>query len=298
MSNVNNGTVQSCKGFTGADPTFMGSSYVQPLGPPAAPWVPAFSPANSSGSLTFTLSYSVQYSTALVSITFLDSSDNAVRALRSNDPELQGAQSAVWDGQNDQGSLLPDGLYGYLIVEQNSAAPNDITTIKGSVAIEDSPPQAAITGFREDAADPFITDVLGTASDPYLSWYALSISTETGGSPATIASFKFSVASGTLGGGTFWNLPPGTYPVQLTAQNAAGLEATVSSLYTVPGGGAGVRVLVGSATQTMGAVTTQSVQNEGEDTIPEIKQLMESLHKEADSMNLHLASLTPLRTQI
>jgi len=191
-----------CQPDIWADPTFLGESYFSPLVPPQAPSVPVFSPGNLSGHTTFTLHYTVKYASTSVTILIADSNSAIVRALKLNDTELQGMQSAIWDGKSDQGALLPEGLYTYSIVEQNLQNITQTFSVQGSVAIDNTPPQASISGFQEDAANPLMIDVIGTAADLHLSSYTLTASTPLN------AGFR-SVTGNILGLASQWDRPNG-----------------------------------------------------------------------------------------
>lgn len=79
----------------------------------------AFSPNGDGKYDIVTIKYFIN-SDATVSISIYDAGDDLVRTIKEDEPEIAGENSAIWDGKDQDGSILNDGTYSYIIEAVNS----------------------------------------------------------------------------------------------------------------------------------------------------------------------------------
>ncbi|MBI4846882.1 MAG: gliding motility-associated C-terminal domain-containing protein [Candidatus Omnitrophica bacterium] len=110
----------------------------------------AFSP-NGDGNCDITnIAYFIN-SDAVVSIDIFDARNNSARNLKTNISEQAGVNSAQWDGKDNNGILLSDGIYTFVISAENSLSEvlraEDTVAIDNNFALITAPlPGSAVSG--------------------------------------------------------------------------------------------------------------------------------------------------------
>ncbi len=111
----------------------------------------AFSPNNDGKYDTTTISYSINRP-ASVTLRLYDENDALIRTLKDNVRESSGTNTAVWDGKDDQGNVVPEGTYTYEIDASDSFG-NPAEQKQGQVSIDNHPltltepaPDSTLTG--------------------------------------------------------------------------------------------------------------------------------------------------------
>ncbi|MBU1043858.1 MAG: gliding motility-associated C-terminal domain-containing protein [Candidatus Omnitrophica bacterium] len=114
----------------------------------------AFSPNGDNNADINTITYYLTKN-GLVTIKIYDAQDALVRVLKNEQAENYGTRTAVWDGKNDTGNILADGIYKYIIeavdLQGNPALSHQSTiTIENNflVIVEPSSPIAGQVTFR------------------------------------------------------------------------------------------------------------------------------------------------------
>jgi flagellar hook assembly protein FlgD len=80
----------------------------------------SFSPNNDGFYDTTSISYTLS-KTAFVSIVVRGPSGAVVRTLLNGVSRQAGGNATTWDGKDDQGGVVPDGLYSYTIQANDGA---------------------------------------------------------------------------------------------------------------------------------------------------------------------------------
>lgn len=156
----------------------------------------------------------------------------SVRALITARPALPGANSVVWDGRDDAGSVVPDGSYVVVASFEDACGNRDERQI--GVQIDTTPPQIGITSPDSAEPLPMLVELLGYVRDENLTAYNLDYGAGT--SPQTwspMGGGNVEPGDGILGRWNTYGLL-GTYTVRLSARDAAGNTATVMRGYTAP----------------------------------------------------------------
>ncbi|MFH1062656.1 MAG: FlgD immunoglobulin-like domain containing protein [Candidatus Omnitrophota bacterium] len=74
----------------------------------------AFSPNNDTQFDANTLTYTISR-VGTVKVSVYDQNNTLIRTLKDNISEIAGMKTVIWDGRNDTGAIVPDGIYNYLI---------------------------------------------------------------------------------------------------------------------------------------------------------------------------------------
>jgi len=143
-----------------------------------------------------------------------------------------GAGSAVWDGRDDGGAVVPDGLYA-VVVQATDGCGNTVRSVRG-VRVDTHPPTVEILAPRSGDGLPLMVEVTGTASDPSFATYTLEHGV--GAAPftwETLARSDRPVVAGTLGRWNTYGLA-GAQTLRLTATDRAGNAASTVVTLTLP----------------------------------------------------------------
>lgn len=244
--------IDASLGVCRGDPTFVGGNLTdQPLPSihPVPP--PAFSPAlPNSPRPQFLGTFTVPGSSASVTILISDAGDVLRRTVVANQLFPPGKNTFGWDGKDDTGTLLPEGLYHYRITQSDILDPNRVSTEKGDVAIDNTLPVAQITSLSvsNSVLDHLI--VTGTATDIYLVNFKMEVSSGSGGASTLLYTSPLPITNGIVGSIDSSAMPDGTYQLQLTATDSAGLTTTATKPVIVSHAtGAGIRILLDVPTQ-------------------------------------------------
>jgi flagellar basal-body rod modification protein FlgD len=104
-----------------------------------------------------TLTYALERGASTVRVTILDSQGRAIRTLDLG-TQSAGKQEVRWDGRNQGGALMPNGIYRYQVTAKDLsgaevvAAPSSTLTISG-VRMVDGTPQLAAGDYVIDRKD-------------------------------------------------------------------------------------------------------------------------------------------------
>ncbi|MEQ1795928.1 MAG: flagellar hook assembly protein FlgD [Nitrospira sp.] len=104
-----------------------------------------------------TLTYALERDTSTVRVTIQDQQGRAIRTLDLGS-QTSGKQQVQWDGRNQNGVLMPNGMYQYQVMAKDSrggtvtAAPSSTLTISG-VRMVDGIPQLAAGDYVIDRKD-------------------------------------------------------------------------------------------------------------------------------------------------
>jgi len=193
---------------------------------------PALFSPNGDGILYYTtLTYSLS-NDALLTIRISDLQGKAVRLLLQDFPQVAGSQQVSWDGRDDLGSVLPDGLYLAEIVMKDLCG--NIQKTELAVEIDTTPPVAQIISPLQGASVGHMVSVTGIASDLHFAGYSLSVGA--GIAPiewTLIASSDGPVTDSILG---LWNTYGlfGYWTVKLTVSDLAGNESSDQVMVFIP----------------------------------------------------------------
>ncbi|MEK9148977.1 MAG: FlgD immunoglobulin-like domain containing protein, partial [Candidatus Desantisbacteria bacterium] len=131
----------------------------------------AFSPNGDNSYETTTITYLITKAAA-VTIKIYDPSNTLIRTLKDNLSETQGTHTAIWDGKNNSGVLLPEATYTYKIDAtdtQGNPAPQKqgaITIDNNFMRIASPTPGSVLTGTITLRAVPS-ANVTAFDSSPY-----------------------------------------------------------------------------------------------------------------------------------
>lgn len=206
-----------------SDPTYIQFSRSGPYEGPTEIGL-QFSPTSSPGSgdalqLTYNLSFS-----SYVTIQIYDKAGNLVRTLINNEMRTSGSATDVWDGKNDSGESLPEGIYTFVINGVNSIDANNTWMLSGEIAIDNLLPVAKIDFIKADTPMYNRYTIMGTADDSHLAYYALNCTDCN--PPIEIATNQENVKNGILGILDATSLPDGQYTIELIAVDFAGNSST------------------------------------------------------------------------
>lgn len=192
---------------------------------------------NSDGNLdTVTLGYAidknVRISAQVYPVVNNQVGTTPVRTLLANAPELAGTKSIVWDGMNDLGVRVPDGVYAVVVSATDICGNNAQASVQ--VEVDATPPQTAITSPLGSDTLGVLVDVKGTVGDLHLQSYLLEVGpTSAPVTWTTVASGLATIQNALLG---TWNNhgQAGAYTLRLTAKDNAGNQSEARTTVTVP----------------------------------------------------------------
>jgi large repetitive protein len=151
-----------------------------------------------------------------------------LRTLVSGAQHLSGSETAVWDGFDDAGTPVPDGLYAVAVFATN---PCGSTKVKWArVTVDNTPPALAISypkvGDQLPAGN--IIEVKGSALDPHFGSYRFEAGE--GSDPTswtTVASSTLPLQDNILAG---WNSfgKTGTWTLRLSSMDAVGNNSSTA----------------------------------------------------------------------
>ncbi|MBU1087976.1 MAG: gliding motility-associated C-terminal domain-containing protein, partial [Candidatus Omnitrophica bacterium] len=118
----------------------------------------SFSPNEDTVRDISTISYRVINNEGFVSIKIYDPLNSLVRTIKDAVLESVGDQTAVWDGKNDQGEILADGIYTY-IIEAIDSSSNTVSK-QGTITLDNH----SLTVLPYD--DSPVTGVLHVSAKP------------------------------------------------------------------------------------------------------------------------------------
>jgi len=120
-----------------------------------------FSP-NNDGRLDTTVITGMVTAESDVSINILNEDSDIVRTVAEH---TAGAIEFIWDGKDDEGLILPDGQYIYIVSARDLASGVDATDVFGSVTIDNTPPDVSVSEPVNGSNLSETFDVKGIAND-------------------------------------------------------------------------------------------------------------------------------------
>ena len=165
-------------------------------------------------------------------LTLKDSAGSAVKTYTGTSTTL----SQVWDGTNDAGSVVADGIYTYQIAAVSSETGIQVIPLTGTIIVDATIPAALISSPVANTILSGSVLITGSASDANISTYKVEYGPSAGAGPWTlINSSVTSVSSGSI---ATWvtndpslpsPIPNGNYLIRLTVTDKAG-NSLVSSV--------------------------------------------------------------------
>jgi large repetitive protein len=152
----------------------------------------------------------------------------SLRTITSGLRHLGGAENIKWDGRDDAGQVLPDGMYAIKVFAKDSCG-NTNSKWTG-VEIDNTPPITIISYPRPPDQLGNIVEVKGTADDPNFGNYILEAGAgENPGNWQTVSSGSSPVKENILGE---WNTSElsGKWTLRLTSSDTVGNKRSVSTL--------------------------------------------------------------------
>lgn len=201
-----------------SDPTYIQYPRVEQIPPYETPY--QFSTGqNPSAKNTVDITYNVPQ-TSLVNILIFDSGGNLIRILVNGQIRYAGENSEVWDGRNDSGEFVSEGIYSVIITGTNVYEINDTWTISEIIVIDNTSPLADIAFIKADIPQNGHYTIIGTATDAHLNSYYLECFNEE--IYEYIAFEHNPVEKDILGSFDATHLEEGLYTIRLTVRDYAG----------------------------------------------------------------------------
>ncbi len=149
-----------------------------------------------------------------------------LRTLISGQQHLSGTENTSWDGKDDSGTVITDGLYAIAVFAADSCGNTNMRWIK--VEVDNTPPTTIITYPRPPDPVGNMVEVKGTADDLHFQSYTLEAGQ--GDNPdtwVTILSSTTPVKDGIPGAWNTFGLD-GRWTLRLTAMDTAGNKNTTT----------------------------------------------------------------------
>jgi len=215
----NNGGVEE---VDNSDPTYIQPSRIELNGGlPEASY--QFSP-QSSPEIKDTID--IQYNLAtqkLVTISIFDIDGNLVRDLLQEELKDAGQNSDTWDGRNNSGEFVSEGVYSFVLTAVNTTDITDTWDTSGQIVVDNTLPLADIRFIKADTPAYNDFSFFGAVQDEHFLNYNLKCTSCD--PPLEISRRQEEVVNGVLGIWDMSALPEGEYTVELTAIDHAGNTA-------------------------------------------------------------------------
>ncbi|MCP4108959.1 MAG: hypothetical protein GY749_26080 [Desulfobacteraceae bacterium] len=169
------------------------------------------------------IDYIVAHS-SLVNILIYDSNGNLVRTLLDNELRNSGDHIDKWDGQNDNGQFVSDGVYRFVINGVNAHDALDTWEISNEIIIDNTPPVATIDYIKADTPKFEHYTISGTVSDDHFDMYYIEWLKD--GFHEHISYGYSQIQKDDLGTLNAAHLEDGAYTIRLTAFDFAGNSTT------------------------------------------------------------------------
>src|SRR5262249_48608257 len=114
------------------------------------------------------------------------------RHLETGKTLLGGSGASTWNGRDDSGTVVPDGLYGMVLLFTDACGNQQ--RYERYVEIDTVPPQVVINYPQPQDPLTLIVEIQGTVSDPHLSAYRVQV----GGGTAPETWATLSTGAGTM----------------------------------------------------------------------------------------------------
>ncbi|MGE3540694.1 MAG: CARDB domain-containing protein [Candidatus Tectimicrobiota bacterium] len=167
----------------------------------------------------------------LLTVTVQSAGSLVLRTLASNQVGNPGVLSLLWDGLQDTGVLVPDGVYTVLVRAVLRRAPTVTQEERLTVTVDTTPPQISITR----PAQGFVTglgQVQGSITDAHLREYRVLLTEGPGGLQNTLLSSGNSpLVEAPLG--SLQGMPEGAYTLTVEARDSADNTASARLAFVV-----------------------------------------------------------------
>jgi Tol biopolymer transport system component/subtilase family serine protease/fibronectin type 3 domain-containing protein len=149
-----------------------------------------------------------------------------IRTIVSGLQHLAGTENTGWDGKDDFGVTVPDGMYGIAVSATDSCGNENMKWI--DVEVDNTQPTTVITYPRPPDALDTIVEVRGAADDLHFESYTLEAGQgDNPGSWTLISSYVVPVAEGVLGAWNTFGLE-GKWTLRLSSTDTLGNENSTS----------------------------------------------------------------------
>jgi fibronectin type 3 domain-containing protein/flagellar hook assembly protein FlgD len=149
-----------------------------------------------------------------------------LRHLETGKTLLSGGDFSTWNGRDDGGVVLPDGLYGLVLLLTDACGNQQ--RYERFVEIDTTPPQIVINYPQPQAPLALTVEIQGTVNDAHLSAYRVQV----GGGTAPETWATLSTGAGNLTSTVLaqWNTfgLSGSYVLRVVAQDSVGNTTTVA----------------------------------------------------------------------
>ncbi|MBD3920832.1 S8 family serine peptidase [Paenibacillus sp. PR3] len=214
--------------------------YINYKGPYLTSVSATVNPFKPTGTNTSAIKYTLS-DDAAITVTLQNADGVIVRTLIDHVSQTLGSKSVAWNGKNDSGLIVPDGIYTYLITaEIDEFGFRNVAT--GTITVDTTAPAitelAASTELFEPNGSNSITFNY-TLSEPGKTTVTLINS-----SNATVKTFASNAATTTGTQTLTWDgktsstafAPDGTYTLKVTTTDTVGLTATQSVSFSIESG--------------------------------------------------------------
>jgi len=214
---------------------------------------------SSEANPALAIDYNVPY-LSLVTILIFDSNGCCLKdlvngVLRKSDTENNGKTIDFWDGRNNSGELVPDGLYKLIINGVNIQNALEVWDLSGEILIDTTSPIAELDPNNFYSSQPGYYTIRGTAADEHLSSFYLECIDEN----LNINFGASSIEKGVLGIVKSAGLEDGSYTIRLTTMDLAGNYSVVEMPLLIDNVSNGLKVYIDSVSQEINSVAGGSL---------------------------------------
>ncbi len=155
----------------------------------------------------------------------------ALRHLETGKTLLSGDGFSIWNGRDDGGTVLPDGLYGLVLLLTDACGNQQ--RYERFVEIDTAPPQVVIDYPHPQDPLALTVEIQGTVLDPHLSAYRVQVGGGT--APETWATLNTGAGNPTNTVLARWHTfgLSGPYVLRVVAQDSVGNTTTVAVPLTI-----------------------------------------------------------------
>lgn len=169
------------------------------------------------------IGYEIKYP-SMVSALIYDANGTLIRTLANNEIRDSGSYIDEWDGRDDEGRLVPDGAYHFIINGVNIKDVSDTWELSDEIIIDSNPPAADIVFIKEDTPKYDYYTIMGTALDEHFAIYYIELLKD---EEYVSIEYGYSMAArNILGVFDAAFLEDGVYTARLTVFDFAGNTAT------------------------------------------------------------------------
>ena len=207
-----------------------------------------FSPSTSPGSKdSLNLEYEIDEA-CLVSILIYSGDGNLIKTIASREMRTAGSHIGIWDGRDDSGELVPEGLYRFVIYCVNAQNVSDTWIITDEIVTDNTPPIAEIGFVKVNVPRMSWYSIIGTALDAHIERYFIECFNDY--THVYLELKQLPVIKGTLGAFDVSYVDEGSYTIRLTAIDRAGNTSTSEMPITINRSTNNLKIHINSITKT------------------------------------------------